>query len=377
MKNLRNVNLLEKAIEGRLSRRDTLAAMAGAGLALVARPVRRATAATGEIDYITWAGYEEPVFWQDFIDKHGALVNYTFQGDEEEALTKVRAGFQADLMHPCTFISGKYRDAGIIRPIDVSRLSRWNDVIPELRTTHGVVIDGDVVFLPFDWLTSSVVYRTDLVDPAYGEEETWQLLFDERYKGKIGMYGGESGVVVAAMTLGIENVWSMTDDELAQCKELLERQSELLRFYFIDPSNMEQAIRSGEIVAAYGWNFSYLSLKADGIPVGYMQAPREGPIAWICGIAWTNVGDADEALVYDFLDSMLSPEAGRYLIDEWGVGHSNAESFALASEEAIENAFGSDPMDLLRRSTVASPMSGELHERYVRLIEGVKLEAGL
>ena len=376
MKNSRHDTMLERAIEGRLSRRDTLAAMAGAGLALTARPVRRATAASGEIDYITWAGYEEPVFWQDYIDKHGATVNYTFQGDEEEALTKVRAGFPADLMHPCTFISGKYRDAGIIRPIDVSRLSRWNDVIPELRTTNGVVIDGEVVFLPFDWLTSSVIYRTDLVDPAYGQDETWQILFDERYKGRIGMYGGESGVVVAAMTLGIENVWSMTDDELAQCRELLDRQSELLRFYFVDPSNMEQAIRSGEIVAAYGWNFSYLSLKADGIPVGYMQSPREGPIAWICGIAWTNTGDADETLVYDFLDAMLSPEAGRYLIDEWGVGHSNAESFALASEEAIENAFGSDPMDLLRRASVASPMSGELHERYVRLIEGVKLEAG-
>ena len=370
-------DLLKRAIDGRVSRRETLAAMAAAGLAVTAGPIRRAAGAEGEIDYITWAGYEEPVFWQDYINKHGANVNYTFQGDEEEALTKVRSGFPADLMHPCTFISGKYRDAGIIRPIDVSRLSRWDDVIPELRTTDGVVIDGDVVFLPFDWLTSSVIYRTDLVDPSYGEEETWQLLFDERYKGRIGMYGGDSSVVVAAMTLGIENVWSMTDDELEQCREVLLKQSELLRFYFIDPAAMEQALRSGEIVAAYGWNFSYLSLKADGVPVGYMQAPREGPIAWICGIAWTNTGDADESLVYDFMDAMLSPEAGRYLIDEWGVGHSNAESFALASQEAISDAFGGDPFDLLRRSSVASPMSGELHETYVRLIEGVKLDAGL
>ena len=101
MNKSRSGDLLKKTIDGRVSRRESLAAMAAAGLAVTAGPIRRAAGAEGEIDYITWAGYEEPVFWQDYINKHGANVNYTFQGDEEEALTKVRSGFPADLMHPC------------------------------------------------------------------------------------------------------------------------------------------------------------------------------------------------------------------------------------------------------------------------------------
>ena len=366
----------DKLFAGQLNRRQALTVLGSVGLVTTTLPMRSTRAATGEIDYITWAGYEEPVFWQEFIDQHGETVNYTFQGDEQEALTKVRAGFPADLMHPCTFISGKYRDAGIVRPIDTSRLSRWNDIFPELRTAPGVVIDGDVVMMPFDWLTSSVIYRTDLVDPKYAEEESWQLLFDERYKGQLAMYGGESSVVVAGLVLGFDNAWSMTDEQLDQCRELLEKQSELLRFYFVDPANMEQAIRAGEIVAAYGWNFTNLSLRREGVPVGYMQSPREGTIAWICGPLWSNTGDADEDLVYDFLNAMLSPEAGRFLIDEWGVGHSNEKSFEIASQEVVDQAFDGNPRAVLNNASVTTPMSGETHIKYIRLMDDVKLKAG-
>ena len=377
---MNNIRLIDRLDQGKLSRRELNKAFAALGLCMTTYPFagRQARAAAGEIDYITWAGYEEPVFWQEYIDKHGSTVNYTFQGDEEEALVKVRAGFNADLMHPCTFISGKYRDAGVIQPIDVSRLSRWNDVIPELKTAPGAVIDGDMMFMPFDWLTSSVLYRTDLVDPKYMEEESWGLLFDERYKGKIAMYGGESSVIVAGMMLGFQDdVWAMSDDQLAQCRALLEKQSGLNRFYFIDPASMEQAMKAGEIVAAYGWSFSYLALKNDGVPVRYMLTPKESAISWICGVAWTTVGDADESLIYDFLDAMLSPEAGKYLIDEWGVGHSNMKSFEIASPEIVDELFASDPVAVLKAGNVAAPMSGETQIEYIRMMDDVKTAAGL
>ena len=36
---------------------------------------------------------------------------------------------------------------------------------------------GEHLYIPWDWGTSSILYRTDMVD-LQGEEESWGLLFD-------------------------------------------------------------------------------------------------------------------------------------------------------------------------------------------------------
>ena len=56
----------------------------------------------------------------------------TFFADEEEAFQKIRTGFRADLAHPCSQSAVKWRKAGIIEPIDTSRLKNWSKVIVRL-----------------------------------------------------------------------------------------------------------------------------------------------------------------------------------------------------------------------------------------------------
>ena len=52
--------------------------------------------------------------------------------------------------------------------------------------------------------------------------------------------------------LGIPDPFDMTDDEMAQVKACL-ASSAPLRFYWTDPTELEQAIAAGEVVAAYAW----------------------------------------------------------------------------------------------------------------------------
>lgn len=67
------------------------------------------------------------------------------------------------------------------------------------------------------------------------------------------------------------------------------------------------AMANGEIDMAMCWNDAAVALKRDGYPVR-LAAPKEGMITWVCGLVMTNVGKADEALVYDALNSLLAPE---------------------------------------------------------------------
>ena len=98
---------------------------AGAALA-VGLSFNVAQAADKDLVIFDWAGYEDENFYLSYIDKHGDKPTYSFFSDEEEAFNKIRAGFKADMAHPCSQSVIKWREAGMIEPFDTSRMPSNN-----------------------------------------------------------------------------------------------------------------------------------------------------------------------------------------------------------------------------------------------------------
>ena len=323
-----------------------------------------------------WSGYEVPDLYGEYVKKYNDKPDFTFFADIDEAFQKLRTGYAADLSHPCTDNMQTWIDAKLVEPIDTSRLSHWGEVIPALQTFEGVVIGGQVMMLPLDWGNSSIVFRTDLA-PEYVGNESWKIPFDERYKGRIAMYDTSAAVVVAALVLGYENIWSLRDDQIAECRKLLEKQSKLVRFYWSDQTEIEQALASGEIVAAYAWNDAYVRLKNDGIPVKYMN-PKEGILTWLCGLSRMTHGKGDEQMVYDFLDAWLAPESGKFMIEEYGYGHSNAKAFEIADPKKVADlGFSTDPTKMLAQGHIFSHIPADINQKYNNMFEEVKALSGV
>jgi len=361
---------LDRIAEGRLSRRDFQKALAAVGLMAIATPVAgRAARADDQVIYFTWAGYDVPEIIPGYVEKTGGTPNWPIFADEEEALTKMRAGFQVDVSHPCSGRIQRWRRAGIVQPIDTSRLSNFGDVFPKLKTLNGADVDGQW-FIPVEWGNTSVLYRSDLVQV---EEESWTILWDERYAGKLSM--GEDvtdTAIIAALVAGVANPYDMTDEELAAVKALLQKQKPLLRFYWADNTILEQALATGEIVAASAWNSSVLALRRQGIPVGYMK-PKEGALVWCCGLVLaSNAPHPDKA--YELIDAMISPEAGQYFITEWGYGHSNKKAFDAVDDATLASlGLTRDPTDLLSAGVFSSDNTRQ--DEITQMFEAVK--AGL
>ena len=118
------------------------------GLSLAISLSLSANAADSELVVFDWGGYEDPGFFQAYIEKYGDSPTYSFFSDEEEAFQKVRAGFRADLGHPCSQSVVKWRNAGIIVPIDTSRLSNWDKVMKNFANMEGWNVDGQQWAIP-------------------------------------------------------------------------------------------------------------------------------------------------------------------------------------------------------------------------------------
>jgi spermidine/putrescine transport system substrate-binding protein len=348
---MKAAEFIDRMAEGTLSRRRFSQVLAAAGLTAVTVVARQAQAEEQAI-YFTWSGYDDPGFFPGYVKKHGANPNMPIFADEEEALQKMRGGAVYDVVHPCNSTIVRWLDAGVIQEIDTSRLSNWPDVFDSLKAFEGTQRDGKNYFVPVDWGNTSIIYRPDLVDI---KEESWTLMWDERYAGKLAMgASGEETVAIAAIVAKAADPFHLTDAEMAKVKDLLLKQKPLLRFYWDSNTTVEQGLASGELVAATGWNSSAVTLKGQGIAVKFMN-PKEGILTYCCGLVLAKGAPHPDA-AYDLLDAMIAPDAGKWLIETQGYGHSNRKAFEQVDEKILaERGLPRDPTPFLNSGILWRP----------------------
>ncbi len=363
----------DKLAEGKLSRREftTLLGAVGIGISMVPTGARLANAAGGDATYYTWGGYDIPELFGPYIEKHGEPPTFSAFGGTEEALTKMMGGYVIDVAHPCNSGIPRWMASGLFQAIDTSRLSNWPDVIPSLKNLDGAVKDGQTYFAPFDWGTTSITYRHDLVD-WQGQEESWSILFDERYSGKIGVIASAGDTWwCTAIYAGVPFNEMETDANYEKVSALLRQQRPLIREYTDDMTTLEQMLASGELVAAMTWNSSPVELKKQGVPVSYAN-PKEGPLTWVCGVM-LHKDAKDVDLAHDIIDSLLSTESGHFLIDDYGYGHSNTKSFSTVTPERLaELSLSTNPSELLDAGKFQIPLSEQFTSKMNEAFEEIK-----
>jgi len=359
--------------EGKMSRRAFTRSLMAAGVGMATVPLGKPARAASEdqATYFTWGGYDIPELFGEYLEKNGELPNFAIFGASEEALTKMRGGFVVDVSHPCNQALPRWKASGLFQAIDRSRLAHSGDVIPELWDMEGNA-EGDNMswMVPFDWGQTSITYRTDLFELE--GEESWDMLWDERYTGKLGSLGsGADAWWVGAIKAGIgfENIDSPEAFEKIAAE--MRAQRPLIRVYTDDTTTLEQALASGELAAAMTWNSSATLLKSEGVPVKFAN-PKEGALTWVCGLmVHKDAPNLDRA--YEVIDSLLSVDTGKFMINDYGYGHSNAKSFDEFDAETLADlGLSKTPTDILAAGHFQVPQTQEWESKMNAMFEQIK-----
>ncbi len=246
----------------------------------------------GNLSIYEWQGYEAAgtkaqkaygmtVPGKSYVDQFGAdSLTYTAFPSDDIAVNKVAAGTQFDLMHPCISYVQDWTNAGLIQPFDVSLLSNWDQLDPNV--TKAGVVDGKQYWVPWDSGYSSILYRKDKIDPA--DATGWELFWNEKYKGHISMWdGGSTPIEIAALVLGFDNIYNLSDAQLDQCRQKLIDQKDLNSFYWkLEYDDMQPAFKSGDIWVTYAWPNDFNDMLVAGLDAGWLN-PTQGELAWYCG----------------------------------------------------------------------------------------------
>ena len=307
---------------------------------------------------------------QNYRDKHGGDPTYTFFADEEEALSKMRAGFTPDLTFPCYGSIPRWDDAGVLAPIDKSLLSNWDDMLEPLKNLPEMYVNGELLFCPVDWGQTSVMFRGDLA-PEYVDDQTWGILWDPKYSGRLATTDLMNEVVaITALYAGAENPFDLTEPEVAKVRDMLVEQQPLLRMMVSDMTSMSQALVSGEVVAGMAWQNLIVEVQEYADEVGIEGAefvwmkPKEGAYTWVCGLSIHP--HAHETGMYekchDLIDAYISPEASYFELTEWNYGVVNSKVYERddITEEFLEGiGLGKDVESYLESGLFQQPMKNQ------------------
>jgi spermidine/putrescine transport system substrate-binding protein len=318
----------DDVMERRLSRNDLLrlGAAAGAAGVLAGRTgfadAARAQLAkeSGRLQVLDWAGYEVKPLWTQYLAKYpGQKPKFTFMTNEANALAKMSAGFKPDVVRPYVGYVQDFAQSGFVQP--------WTpSLIPNLKQLNPAMVKagqykGKQWGIPEDWGFDAILYRTDKVTP---KARSWSLLFDDRYKGKIAWFDDLNQLVWAGYYLGFKKPYDQSDAELKRSQQLLKSKKKLVRMFWSSETDMQSAFASGDIWIAYAWPADWAAMRAKKLKVAYMY-PKEGALSWI-GMLMLGKGTSRSAHAHAFANAWSSRQAGSWLEDNYGYGHSNTHA---------------------------------------------------
>ncbi|WP_377292001.1 extracellular solute-binding protein [Rhizobium sp. SG2393] len=339
---------------------------------LLAGAAPPATAADN-ITVFDWAGYEDPAFHPAYTAKFGTEPDFSFFGDEEEAFQKLRSGFKADLAHPCSQSVAKWREAGMLEPLDTAKLTSWNDILPGIKAMKGLMTgdDGKAYFLPFEWGNTVLTYRTDTVKPE--DVASLKAFADPKFKDRVSIGDNvDDAYALASLAIGVKDWTKLTDDQFKQASDFLRAVHKNVRLYWTDNTDLSQALAAGEVDLAWAWNETPTTLAADGVPVAMKKDTVEGLSTWVCGYVRLKGGEGSEEQQYGFLNAITDPAISPYLVESWGYGHSNAKGMAAVDPKLLATKGFADVDSFKANTLFQSPLPTELRQRMVAEFEKIK-----
>src|SRR5258708_14700856 len=158
---------------------------------------------TPTLNLLVWEGYADPSFIQAFEDQNHCKVSASYMGSSDELMAKLRGGSAGnyDVISPSSDVAFSVVTAGLAAPLDLSRIPSYNQLSPQMTSLPLVRSQGKVYGVPFMWGPDPIIYDTTAFPQP---PDSWNILWDAKYKGKVSVWDDVSTIYMAAQILGYD-----------------------------------------------------------------------------------------------------------------------------------------------------------------------------
>ena len=158
-------------------------------------------------------------------------VNYSTYDSNEIMYSKLaNGGITVDVIIPSDYMIARLIEEDMLLPINYDNIPNYQYIDETFKTT---AYDPENRYsVPYTWGTVGILYNTKYVDEA--DVTGWELLWNEKYEGKILMFGNSRDAFGVAQYLLGYDVNTTDKEQLNACAQKLKEQKPVLQQYVMD-----------------------------------------------------------------------------------------------------------------------------------------------
>jgi spermidine/putrescine-binding protein len=285
--------------------------------------------AAATLHYFTWTDYVGPELLAEFEEQAGVKVVVDTFSSNEELLAKLQGGASGyDVTVPSDFMVPILIREGLLAELDLSQIPNARLLSPRLQR---LPFDPEHRYsIPYLWGTVGIGYDSAVIPTP---PDSWSILWDVRYKGKISMLNDPREVLGAALRSMGQSMNTRDPAVIAGAKAKLISQKPLVKTYTSD--HYDQLLASGDVVLAHGWGGPVARAMAERPSIRYV-VPKEGATIWTDCLVVLKTSQKRE-LALRFVNFLLDRDIAAKTTNRLLFASSNREARTLVDPKVREN----------------------------------------
>ncbi|WP_225741204.1 ABC transporter substrate-binding protein [Halorussus halophilus] len=272
---------------------------------------------TPTINILTWEEYAD--LKKQIESRLDVKVKFTKSTSSSKMFSSWNSGQneQYDIAVPNNNYVPKMMDAGLVDPMPKDVVSNYSDIYKTFKgfADNQFTKDGKQYGVPirFGWYGYS--YNSNKVED---HDPTYEMLFKDKYKGKIVMYDNHfKAMSAAALHLGMGDAFkgkkvSLSQQQIDKVKQALIDQKPLLQGYIAADPTYIKSLKQGNFVIGQSGRNEIVEMWANGTDWPEMAAPKEGALAWFES-AVVSKASQNKEMAWKVINEFIAPKLGAKL----------------------------------------------------------------
>lgn len=266
-----------------------------------------------ELRVYNWGEYIDESLIPEFEKKYNVRVIYEKFLSNEQMYNKLQDGSKFDVIVPSDYTTQRMREEGLLQKIDHSKIPNYEKIIPSLKGRH---MDPDNEYsVPYFWGNVGILYNKNKVDRKDLETQGWNILMNEKYKGKLFFYDSERDAFMIALKAQGFSMNTTDDEELQKANDWLITMKQTMDPIYGTDEIIDQMIGGAKDMAVmYSGDANAILL--ENLDMDY-YSPLEGTNTWVDAMVIPEDAPNPD-LAHKWIDFMISEDVSKRITEEIG-----------------------------------------------------------
>jgi putrescine transport system substrate-binding protein len=325
------------------------------------------------LNIYNWPDYITQDMVANFEKESGIKVNYqTFENNEALQAKLIAGNSGYDLVVPGAVFAKSQIEAGLLRPLDKSKIPNLSNLDPAIMAKLDKVDPGNNHLVPWAWSFTTVGINKAKVAKALGTtpmpENAWDLVFNPTYTSKLKSCGiayldSPTEIMPPALHYIGKDAYSSDAADHKAAGDMLGKVRKDIRLF---SSTMIDDLAGGKACVALGWagDINIASARAQENKSGQeIEAllPKTGGLLFFDNLAIPkDAQHPNNAMA--FINYFLKPEVSASLTNELSYATANKASVAQVTPEVAKNKAVFLDADALKVAVSPSSLSNATRE---------------